>query len=69
MIINFRWFTVSTCPPGQVLAGPDMSKVRVNFARSGSKTDFLMKFLDDSAWFRLETLKKHVFSIKTLIFD
>ena len=25
----FRWFAVSTCPPGQVLAGPDMSKSRV----------------------------------------
>ena len=25
----FRWFAVSTCPPGQVLASPDMSKVRV----------------------------------------
>ena len=23
------WFAVSTCPPGQVLAGPEMSKVRV----------------------------------------
>ena len=25
----FRWFAVSTCPPGQVLAGPDMSKSRL----------------------------------------
>ena len=25
----FRCFAVSTCPPGQVLASPDMSKVRV----------------------------------------
>ena len=25
----FRWFAVSTCPPGQVLAGPDMTEVRV----------------------------------------
>ena len=24
----FRWFAVSTCPPGQVLAGPDMTKSR-----------------------------------------
>ena len=24
----FRWFAVSTCPPGQVLAGPDMTEVR-----------------------------------------
>ena len=25
----FLWFAVSTCPPGQVLAGPDMTEVRV----------------------------------------
>ena len=25
----FRWFVVSTCPPGQVLAGPDMSDFRL----------------------------------------
>ena len=25
----FRWFAVSTCPPGQVLAGPDMSDYRL----------------------------------------
>ena len=25
----FRWFAVSTCPPGQVLAGPDMTKSRL----------------------------------------
>ena len=25
----FRWFAVSTCPPEQVLAGPDMTEVRV----------------------------------------
>ena len=25
----FRWFAVSTCPPGQVLAGPDMSDFRL----------------------------------------
>ena len=25
----FRWFAVSTCPPGQVLAGADMSKSRL----------------------------------------
>ena len=28
-IKKIRWFAVSTCPPGQVLASPDMSKVRV----------------------------------------
>ena len=62
----FRWFAVSTCPPGQVLAGPDMSKVRFffNFARFGSKTEFLTKFLDDSAWFCLEKLNNMFFSIK-----
>ena len=26
---NFRWFAVSTCPTGQVLAGPDMTKSRL----------------------------------------
>ena len=25
----FRWFAVSTCPLGQVLAGPDMSDLRL----------------------------------------
>ena len=25
----FRWFAVSTCPPGQVLASPDMSDFRL----------------------------------------
>ena len=25
----FRWFVVSICPPGQALAGPDMTEVRV----------------------------------------
>ena len=40
-----------------------------NFACFGFKTDFLMKFLNDSAWFCLEKLKKHVFQPKALIFD
>ena len=26
---KIRWFAISTCPPGQVLAGPDMSKFRL----------------------------------------
>ena len=26
---KIRWFAVSTCPPGQVLAGPDMSDFRL----------------------------------------
>ena len=34
------------------------------FAHFGSETDFLMKFLDDSAWFCLEKLKKRVVSTK-----
>ena len=25
----FRWFAVNTCPPGQVLAGPDTTKSRL----------------------------------------
>ena len=38
-----------------------------NFACFGSKTEFLMKFLDDSAWFCVEELKKHVvFQSKTI---
>ena len=31
---------------------------------SDSKLKFLTKFLDDSVWFLLENLKKHVFSTK-----
>ena len=27
----------------------------------GFKTEFLMKFLDDSAWFCVEKLRKHIF--------
>ena len=34
-----------------------------NFACFGFKTEFLTKFLDDSAWFCLEKLKNHVFSL------
>ena len=61
------WAHIS--PPGQVL---DFRKLSVrflstfrktiwtNFARFGSKTDLLMKFLDDSASFLLEKLKNHV---------
>ena len=30
-----------------------------------TETDFLMKWLDDSAWFCMEELKKHSFEIKT----
>ena len=27
---DFRWLAVSTCPPGHVLAGPDMTKSRLS---------------------------------------
>ena len=37
-----------------------------NFAHFGFKIDFLTKFLDDSAWFRVEKLKKHGFETKKL---
>ena len=64
----FRWFAVSTCPPGQVLASPDMSEVRVwsNFARFGSKIELLTKFLNDSAWLCLVKLKNQSLSTKNL---
>ena len=48
---------------GQVLAGP-ISDCWSNFVCFGFKIGFLTKFLDDSAWFLLEKLKKHVFSTK-----
>ena len=38
----------------------------LNFARFGSKNICLMKCLDDSAWFLLEKLKKHVILTKNL---
>merc|ERR1711924_281721 len=40
------------------------TRLLVNFARLGTKTEFLMTFLDDSAWFCVEELKKHVFQCK-----
>ena len=45
------------------------TRVLVNFARFGSKTEFLMKFLNDSAWFCVEELKKQGFPLKHIIFD
>ena len=45
------------------------TRVLVNFARFGVKTEFLMKFLDDSAWFCVEELKKYGFPLKNIIFD
>ena len=47
---------------------PPCSDCWSNFAHFGSKTDFLMKFLDDSAWFCLEKLKNMFFQGKTLTF-
>ena len=40
---------------------PPCSDCWSNFAHFGSKTDFLMKFIDDSAWLCLEKLKKRGF--------
>ena len=46
------------------------TRVLVNFAPFGFKTVFLIKFLDDSAWFCFEELRKHVFfQSKAVIFD
>ena len=51
-------------------SGHDRSQILYNFARFGSKTEFLRKFLDDSAWLLLEKLKNMFsFQPKTLIFD
>ena len=43
---------------------PPCSDCWSNFARFGSKADFLRKIPDDSAWFCLEKLKNHGFEIK-----
>ena len=37
------------------------TRVLVNFARFESQTEFLMEFLDDSAWFCLEKFKNQDF--------
>ena len=50
-------------------AFPPCSDFWTNSARFGFKTDFLIKFLDGSAWFRLENSKNIFFQPKTLIFD
>ena len=55
-----------TCPPGligEVQTCPK-SDFWSHFARFGSKTDFLIKFPNDSAWFCLEELQKHAFLSK-----
>ena len=58
-------------PPGQVLAGADMSDFRrlVEFCMCGFKIKFLTKFLNDSARFLPEKLKNMFFQPKALIFD
>ena len=48
--------------PGPIWA--HISDFWFNFARFGFKTEFCMKFLDDSAWFCVEMLKKHGFETK-----
>ena len=60
--------SVVTCLPGQVLekASTFRRDFWTIFARFGSKTCFLMKFLDDSALFLLEKLKNHVMLPKNL---
>ena len=65
---HFRWFAVSTCPPGQVLAGPDMSEVRVLVQ---VRTFRLQNcFFDEvSQWFCMVLpgeAQKHVFLIKSV---
>ena len=44
------------------------TRLLVNFACFGSKTEFLMEFLDDSAWFCVEELKTHVFVHQKTLF-
>ena len=50
VLLDWSW-QVRTCPNRDFWS---------NFARFGFKIRFLTKFLDDSAWFLLEKLKKHV---------
>ena len=47
--------TARTCP---------IDEFWLNFAYYGSRIGALKKFLNDSAWFLLEKLKKHVISTK-----
>ena len=56
VLLDWSW-QVRTCP------NHDFSS---NFPRFGFKIRFLTKFLDDSAWFLLEKLKKHVIFTKNL---
>ena len=53
--------------PGQVLEKVSTFRktISINFACFGSKIDFLIKFLDDSAWLCMEKLKNTVLRQKT----
>ena len=50
-------------------AFPPCSDFWSTCAHFGSKTGFLMKFLNDSAWLCLEKLKEHVFQPESLPFN
>ena len=54
VLLDWSW-QVRTCPNHDFWS---------NLARFGFKIRFLTKFLDDSAWFLLEKLKKHVILTK-----
>ena len=60
-----------TCPPGLALASPDMTEVRVLVKfRTCRIQNWLFEVIsNDSAWFCVEELKKHSFSIKNTIFN
>ena len=68
----FRWFAVSTCPPGQVLAGPDMSDFRLLVKFRTFRFQNLV-FDEISRWFCMVLpgeAQKHVFVLpKNLKFD
>ena len=63
LLVQFRTFRVQNKVFGQMRPGsgriPPNRDFWFNFACFGSKTEFLTKFLDDSAWFCVEKLKKH----------
>ena len=62
---DFRWFAVSTCPPGQVRTCPNHD-FWSNFARFGSRNGILTKFINDSASFSLEKLKNTIILTQNL---
>ena len=61
--------------PGRAHMGPyepiwaHISDFCFNFACSGSKISFLVKFLNEFAWLCMEKLKKHSFETKNSNFD